>query len=177
MKAINTDGFGFIQNLKSGAPNWQPEKTNAVLLGAGGAARGIIVALLEAGVPSIRLLNRTREKAVQLTKIFPNLTAGDWKKPGESLANANLLINATSLGMKGGQPLELDLSELPKSAIVTDIVYTPLQTELLKNAEARGNKTVDGLGMLLYQAAPGFEEWFGVKPQVTPGLRACVLGG
>ena len=177
VKAFNTDGYGFIQNLKAGAPNWKPEKTNVVLLGAGGAARGIIVALLEAGVPSICLLNRTKEKALQLSKIFPNTTVGDWKKPAESLANADLLINATSLGMKGGQPLEMSLDELPKSAIVTDIVYTPLQTELLKNAAARGNPVVDGLGMLLHQAAPGFEEWFGVKPQVTPGLRKCVLGG
>ena len=177
VKAMNTDGYGFIQNLQTGAPKWQPENTSALVLGAGGAARGIIAALLSAGVPSIQLLNRTREKAVQLAKDFPNITVGDWERPAEALANASLLINSTSLGMNGEEPLNLKLDDLPKTAIVTDIVYAPLETDLLKRAKARGNKTVDGLGMLLHQAVPAFEAWFGVKPEVTQDLRACVLEG
>jgi shikimate dehydrogenase len=176
VNATNTDGYGFVENLRSGAPKWNPEKTNAVLLGAGGASRGIIAALRAAGVPSICLLNRTRDKALQVAQDFSGVTVGDWKKPDEILANATLLINTTSLGMKGEPPLELNLDALPKSAIVTDIVYAPLETELLKTAKARGNKTVDGLGMLLHQAVPGFEAWFGVRPEVTPALRAHVLG-
>lgn len=174
-RAMNTDGYGFIENIKSHVPEWKPEETGAVVLGAGGAARGIVAALEEEGVPCIRLLNRTREKAVQLAENFSNVTVGDWENPAQSLANATLLINTTSLGMKGEPPLKLPLNDLSKNAIVADIVYTPLQTDLLKNATARGNKTVDGLGMLLYQAVPAFEAWFGVKPEVTQALRKCVL--
>jgi len=175
IKATNTDGYGFIANLKDGAPDWQPETSRALVLGAGGAARGIIAALLHAGVPSIEILNRTRAKAEILAAIFPNVTVGDWDKPVKSLANTNLLINTTSLGMRGEPPLTLPLHDLPKDALVTDIVYNPLHTDLLKNAAARGNMVVDGLGMLLHQAAPAFAHWFGITPEVTQALRTTVL--
>lgn len=175
IKATNTDGYGFIANLKEGAPDWKPEETSALVLGAGGAARGIIAALIDAGVPSIEILNRTRSKAEALAALFSNVIVGDWEKPAKSLANTNLLINTTSLGMRGEPPLLLPLDDLPKTATVTDIVYNPLHTELLKNAAARGNMVVDGLGMLLHQAAPAFQHWFGLMPEVTQELRTCVL--
>ena len=175
IKATNTDGYGFIANIKDAAHDWQPETSRALVLGAGGAARGIIAALLSSGVPSIEIINRTRAKAETLAALFPNVTVGDWEKPAKSLANTNLLINTTSLGMSGEPPLTLPLNDLPQDAFVTDIVYNPLHTELLKNAAARGNMVVDGLGMLLHQGAPAFERWFGIPPEVTQALRTCVL--
>lgn len=177
IKATNTDGYGFIANLKDGAPDWQPETSRALVLGAGGAARGIIAALLDAGVASIEIINRTRAKAEILAALFDNVTVGDFDKPAKSLANTNLLINTTSLGMRGEPPLTLPLHDLPKDALVTDIVYNPLHTDLLKSAATRGNMVVDGLGMLLHQAAPAFTHWFGITPEVTQGLRTCVLEG
>lgn len=173
IKATNTDGYGFIANLKDGAPDWQPQSTRATVLGAGGAARGIIAALLDAGVPNIKILNRTRAKAESLAALFPNVTVGDFEKP--DLSDTKLLINTTSLGMQGEPPFTLPLKTLPIEALVTDIVYNPLHTDLLKNAAARGNMVVDGLGMLLHQAAPAFQHWFGLMPEVTPELRICVL--
>lgn len=173
----NTDGFGFLESLKADAPaSWRADAGPAVLLGAGGAARAILVALLDAGAPELRLLNRSRDKAEALAAEFgPAITVVDWDERAEALAGAGLLVNTTSLGM-GGQPaLELALDDLPVTALVNDIVYAPLQTDLLARASARGNPVVDGLGMLLHQARPGFEAWFGVAPAVTPALRAAVL--
>ncbi len=176
LKAINTDGYGFITSLKAGAPQFNPSAGPAVVLGAGGAARAICVALQDAGVPEICIINRTLERAENLAAALkgPFVTA-PWDQRTARLKNANLLVNTTTLGMKGQGPLEIDLVHLPPTATVTDIVYVPLETPLLAAARARGNPVVDSLGMLLYQAQPGFAGWFGKRPQVTPELRAHVL--
>lgn len=171
----NSDGFGFIENLKERDDAWEPTRPAAVL-GAGGAARAILVALLEAGVREIRLLNRTRARAEALAEeLGRNIRVLDWGTWDDALGETGLLVNTTSLGMSGQPPLEIDLRALPASALVNDIVYVPLETPLLAAARARGNPAVDGLGMLLHQARPGFEAWFGVAPQVTPALRQAVL--
>ncbi|HEX6958038.1 MAG TPA: shikimate dehydrogenase [Ferrovibrio sp.] len=173
----NTDAFGFIENLKAQAPsNWSAAAGPAVLLGAGGAARAIIVALLDAAAPALRLINRSRGKAEALAAEFgPRLEVIDWERRAEALGGAGLLVNTTSLGMSGQPPLEIALDDLPRNALVNDIVYSPLETDLLARARARGNPAVDGLGMLLHQGRPGFEAWFGVAPEVTPALRAAIL--
>lgn len=171
----NTDGFGFLENLKEANPGWRPAGP-AVVLGAGGAARAILVALLDAEVAEIRLLNRTRTRAEALAdELGGTIRVMDWGDWTDALAEASLLVNTTSLGMSGQPPLEIDLSPLPASALVNDIVYVPIETALLAAARARGNAVVDGLGMLLHQARPGFEAWFGVSPEVTPALRQAVL--
>ncbi|EWY40578.1 shikimate 5-dehydrogenase [Skermanella stibiiresistens SB22] len=172
----NTDGFGFMANLTADRPDWRAASGPAVVLGAGGAARAILVALADAGAPEIRLLNRTASRAEGLAaelggpiKVIP------WEDRAAALAEAALVVNTTTQGM-GGQPaLDLALDRLPPSALVTDIVYTPLHTPLLTAAAERGNPVVDGLGMLLHQARPGFEAWFGRMPEVTPELRRFVL--
>ncbi len=172
----NTDGTGFLENLRQGAPGWDPGAGPAVVLGAGGAARAVAVALLEAGVPELRLLNRTRARAEALADALGGpITVADWAARSETLAGAALLVNTTSLGMVGQGPLELALEALPRRALVNDIVYRPLETDLLARARARGNPVVDGLGMLLHQARPGFELWFGRAPEVTEELRQLVL--
>ncbi len=173
LEGRNTDAYGFLANLRDGAPEWRPEAGPALVLGAGGAARAVVAALVDAGVPEIRLFNRTAAKAEAL--------AADIGGPirivdTSDVAGTALLVNTTSLGMAGQPPLDLDLTGLPPAAIVTDIVYTPLITPLLALAQARGNPIVDGLGMLLHQAVPGFEAWFGHRPVVTPALRTFVLG-
>ncbi len=188
LAATNTDGFGFLENLHDGAPGWQASLGPAVVIGAGGAARAIVAALLDHGVSEMRLVNRTDKHAAALVAALGgSIEIYAWEARTEALTGASLLVNATTLGMNEKPPLELDLEKLPKQAVVTDIVYTPLETPLLKAAKARGNPTVDGLGMLLHQARPGFRMWFGkgakggnVDPQVTPELRAYVgkdLGG
>jgi shikimate dehydrogenase len=172
----NTDGVGFINNLYQHAPGWDPAAGPAVVLGAGGAARAVVVALSDAGVPNVRIANRTREKADALAEqVGGRVRAIDWGDRSAALAEASLLVNTTSLGMTGKEPLEIDLDPLPLGALVNDIVYDPLTTDLLQRASDRGNPTVDGLGMLLHQAAPGFEAWFGVRPEVTEELREAVL--
>lgn len=172
----NSDGFGFIENLRAGAPNWQASDGPAVVLGAGGAARGICASLLDAGAPEIFLVNRSLAKAEKLADdLKGKITPLAWEKRNLALKSATLLVNTTSLGMSGQPELEIDLSKLPKSALVTDIVYTPLITGLLKAAKERGNPIVDGLGMLLHQARPGFVAWFGHEPEVTEELRAFML--
>lgn len=175
--ADNTDGYGFYENLKQGAPDWNPKEGPAVVLGAGGAARAIIVALIEAGVPEIRLTNRTRARAETLAEeLEGNITVIDWNKRGTILSDCNLLVNTTTLGMTGQGLLEIDVFEMPKTALVTDIVYAPLMTNLLEKAKAHGCPIVDGIGMLLHQARPGFEAWFGADPVVDENLREFVLG-
>lgn len=173
----NTDAFGFIENLKADAPaGWKAAAGPAVVLGAGGAARAVIVALLDAGVSELRLANRSIEKAEALAAEFGKaILPVAWDERMQALAGTNLLVNTTSLGMAGQPPLEIALDDLPLAALVNDIVYSPLVTDLLANAKARGNPVVDGLGMLLHQGRPGFEAWFGVAPTVTPELRAAVL--
>ncbi len=170
----NTDHVGFFGNVANGAPGWQASAGPAMVVGAGGAARAVVASLIFLHAPEIRLYNRTRAKAEALARDI----GGPIRVVSEpELDDVTLLVNTTSLGMTGQPPLELDLTRLPTSAVVTDIVYTPLITPLLAAARARGNPIVDGLGMLLHQAVPGFEAWFGVKPEVTPELRAFMLSG
>jgi shikimate dehydrogenase len=146
-----------------------------MVLGAGGAARAILHGLLEAGAAKILLANRTEDRARALAQGFGSrVSLVRWEDRNRALAGCGLLVNATNLGMTAKPPLDLDLSALPNDAIVADIVYSPLETPLLTAAKARGNRIVDGLGMLLHQAVPGFERWFGVRPEVTPELRAYV---
>ncbi|MEP2642639.1 shikimate dehydrogenase [Roseobacter sp.] len=174
--ADNTDGYGFLENLRAGAPLWQPANGPAAVLGAGGAARAVIASLLEAGVPEIYLTNRTKIRAEKLKDDFGNrVTVVDWAQAGYMLENANLVVNTTSLGMVGKPPLEVPLEGLPQTATVTDLVYTPLKTRLLDVAAQKGCVTVDGLGMLLHQAVPGFERWFGTRPTVDAATRDAVL--
>lgn len=174
--ARNTDGEGFIRNLNAGAPGWREVPGPAVVLGAGGAARAVVWSLLDRGVEEIRVVNRTSSRAELLADGFgPRVQSADWRDLGAAFASAGLLINTTSLGMAGAPPLNIPLTDLPVAATVCDIVYAPLTTALLRNARQRGNRVVDGLGMLLHQAAPGFAAWFGAAPQVTPELRALVV--
>jgi len=168
----NSDAQGFLASLRSDRAI-RTEKP-AVILGAGGAARAILAALSGAGVREIRIANRNRARAEILAAAFPAIIC-DWDDRAAMLQDAGLLVNATSLGMKGQPALSIDLDRLPMSAIVTDIVYRPLETDMLARARARGNPVIDGLGMLLHQAAAGFAAWFGVAPTVTPQLRAHVI--
>ena len=167
----NTDGFGFLETVRDQAPGWQPADGPAVLLGAGGAARAIAAALLDAGCPLVTLVNRSRARADALAQDLGGAVAVADVPP---LAGAALLVNTTSLGMQGHPPLAIDLSPLPATAVVADIVYVPLETPLLAAARAKGLRAVDGLGMLLHQARPGFEAWFGVAPRVDAALRDLI---
>jgi shikimate dehydrogenase len=174
----NTDGFGFIAALSESDVAWRAGAGPAVVLGAGGAARAVAVALLDSGAPEVRLLNRTPERAHALARELGGaIHAVPWAERSAALDGAALLVNTTSLGMRGQPPLVLPLDALPRTALVSDVVYTPPVTALLVAARARGNRVVDGLGMLLHQARPGFRAWFGVDPVVDDDLRAVVLAG
>ena len=176
LEGRNTDAFGFLENLRQGAPAWDAAAGPALVLGAGGAARAVVAALLDAGAPEVRLSNRTAARAEALARALgARVVPVPWERRADALDGLALLVNTTSLGMAGQPELDLDLDPLPAAALVTDIVYTPLETPLLARARARGNPAVDGLGMLLHQARPGFEAWFGVAPEVTAELRALVL--
>ena len=176
LHGFNHDGYGFIQSLLEADPQWRGDAGPAVVIGAGGASRAILVALIDAGVPRIRLLNRTRARAQALADEFgPVIEVLDWAQRAEALDGAALLVQTTNQGMVGEPALDLPLDALPRHALVADIVYTPLQTPLLAQAQARGHACVNGLGMLLHQARPAFASWFGVEPQVTPALREAVL--
>lgn len=172
----NTDGAGFLANLDQAlGPDWMRPGGCALVLGAGGAARAIVASLVERGSGRILVANRTLERAQDLRSLDPRrIEPLAWSDLEEALAGADLLVNTTSLGMAGQPPLDLDLGRLQPRAVVTDVVYAPLETALLATARARGCRTVDGLGMLLHQAAPGFARWFGVVPEVTPQLRAAI---
>lgn len=173
--AGNTDGFGFITHLKTSAPNWQATAP-VMVLGAGGAARAILYALIQEGVPEIRLTNRTIERAQNLASEFGNtIKVIPWEQKEKALENCSLLVNTTSLGMTDKPPLEINIEPLPVTAVCYDIVYAPLETELLKAARKKGLVAIDGLGMLLHQAVPGFEKWFGTRPQVTKSLYEKVI--
>ncbi len=172
----NTDAFGFVQNMGELVPDWRASSGPAVVLGAGGAARAIVVALLEEGAPEVRLVNRTLGRAVSLAELGGPVSPWPWTERAEALAGAALLVNATTLGMRGQPPLDLDLARLPAGAVVCDIVYAPMLTPLLAEANGRGNPTVSGIGMLLHQARPGFAAWFGRMPEVLPDLRGRLLG-
>lgn len=174
--ADNTDGYGFITNLHQGAPNWDPQSGPTVVLGAGGACRAVVASLLEAGVPEILLTNRTRERAEQLRSEFGDrIRVEDWIQAGNIIEEGALVVNTTSLGMTGKPRLRVPLDGLRQDAVVTDLIYAPLKTELLSYAEEVGCTVVDGLGMLLHQAVPGFERWFGVRPEVDADTRAALL--
>ncbi len=174
--ADNTDGYGFMQNLLQSAPKWNPTAGPAIVLGAGGAARAVLASLIGVGVPEILLTNRTRERAEQLKQDFGDkITVVDWVQAGNAMEGVNAVINTTSLGMLGKPEMRVPLDALAPGMLVSDLVYTPLQTKLLRAATEAGATAVDGLGMLLHQAAPGFERWFKVKPIVDDELRAVVL--
>lgn len=174
--ADNTDGSGFVANLRQEAPHWHPGAGAAVVFGAGGAARAVVAALLETGVPEVRLANRTRTRSETMRSDFgARITVVDWVQAGAALDGAMTVVNTTSLGMTGKSDFRVPLDDLNPRALVTDIVYAPLETSLLREAARMGCTTVDGLGMLLHQAAPGFERWFGTRPEVDAATRDAVL--
>jgi shikimate dehydrogenase len=174
--ADNTDGAGFMASLRQHAPAWVPSAAPAAVLGAGGAARAVVAALAEVGVPEIRIANRTRTRAEALRDAFgARVSVVDWTQAGNMLEGAGLVVNTTSLGMTGKPDLRVPLDALERGTIATDLVYTPLRTSFLIEAEARGCQIVDGLGMLLHQAVPGFERWFGKRPEVDAATRDAVL--
>lgn len=175
--ADNTDGAGFIANLRQHAPGWTPHAGPAAVFGAGGAARAVVATLIEHGVQEIRIANRTRPRAEALRSDFgARLHVYDWVQAPNMLQGAALVINSTSLGMTGKPDFRVPLDALEPGAVVTDLVYTPLMTQFLIEAQERGAQVVDGLGMLLHQAAPGFERWFNHRPEVDDATRAAVLG-
>ena len=174
--ADNTDGYGFIANLKQGAPEWIPSIGPAAVLGAGGAARAVIASLIDIGVQEIYLSNRTRTKAEDLKSSFgTKIKVVDWVQAGNMLEDAATVVNTTSLGMTGKPEFRVPLDGLRRGTVVTDLVYSPLKTRLLKEAEVAGCVVVDGLGMLLHQAVPGFERWFGIRPEVDLNTRLAVV--
>ena len=170
--ADNTDVCGFTWNILDRFPDWRPK--HVLLLGAGGASRAVVVALQDQGATRITVTNRNPARAIELAKDF-GLSVIDWDSRHDALPDCDTLINATSLGMAGQPPLDLDIGALPKRCLVTDLVYTPLETPLLAQARAAGHPVVDGLGMLLHQAVPGFEAWFGLRPAVDDALRQEML--
>lgn len=174
--ADNTDGHGFVENLRRNAPEWDPSAGPAAVVGAGGATRAVLASLIELGAREIRLANRTRARAEALADAFgPKVKVFSWIRAGDMLEGVALMVNASSLGMVGKADYRVPLDALPSRAVVCDLVYVPLRTSLLERAEEIGCATVDGLGMLLHQAAPGFERWFGVRPEVDDELRQAVL--
>lgn len=176
LHGFNNDGFGFLESLREAQPSWHAAAGPTVILGAGGAARAIVVSLIDAGATEIRLLNRTRSKADELAEEFgAPVAAFNWSERREALAGAALLINTTNQGMHGQPALDIELTQLPTSALVSDAIYIPLETSLLAAARLRGNTTVNGLGMLLHQARPAFRAWFGVMPEVTPELHQAII--
>ena len=169
----NYDVFGYFASIEEQSPGWKGDAGPALVLGAGGAARAVVVGLLDRGAPEVRVTNRSGERAESLRDEFgPRVTVVPWEERDQALAGVALLVNTTSLGMQGQPPLEIRLDELPARAVVSDAVYSPLETGLLAAARRRGNATVDGLGMLLHQARPAFRDWWGVMPDVMPEQRA-----
>ena len=176
LHGYNNDGFGFIQSLRDDKPDWRADAGPITVLGAGGAARAIVLSLIDEGASEIRLINRTRAKADALAQEFGQVvTAYDWSERHDALAGCALLINTTNQGMHGQADLDLQLDQLPTSALLADAIYIPLETALLAQARQRGNTTVNGLGMLLNQARPAFKAWFGVMPEITPELRQAII--
>jgi shikimate dehydrogenase len=172
---MNNDGYGYIQSLRDAQPGWRGDAGPALVVGAGGAARAIVVALLDEGVPEVRLCNRTQEKAQALKDAFGDrVTVVPWADRNSAMAGVRLLVNTTTQGMHGQPALDVALDDLPAEALVSDAIYIPLETPLLAAARQRGHQTVNGLGMLLNQARPAFHAWFGVQPELTPGLIAAV---
>jgi shikimate dehydrogenase len=176
LAADNTDSSGFMSHLRASAPSFDAGRQAVAVLGAGGGSRGIVYALLEAGAPEVRIFNRTRDRADAVAGFFgARVKSHDWHDRVDRSRDVGLLVNATSLGMHGAPGLDMPLAHVPDACIVCDLVYVPLLTPLLAAARKRGLATVDGLGMLLHQATPGFQKWFGVAPEVTEELRALVV--
>ena len=176
LHGFNHDGFGYIQSLKDVNAHWRADAGPIVVLGAGGAARAVLISLIDEGAQEIRLINRTRDKADELASVNPQVVKTyTWDERHTALEGAAMLVNTTNQGMYDQPPLDIRLDALPTSALVSDLVYIPLETPLLAAARARGHVTVNGLGMLLNQAIPAFESWFGVRPVVTDELRQSIL--
>jgi len=175
-KADNTDGYGFLKNLEENEPTWDSSNAKVLIIGAGGASRAVISALLNSGVSKIVITNRTYERANELKEYFDRkIDVIKWNEKEQFLREINTLVNTTTLGMLGYTNLNLSLSSINKGTIVLDLVYNPIKTTLLQNAEKQGCKIIDGLGMLLHQATPGFKEWFGVEPKITNEIRKRIL--
>jgi|TARA_B110000305_G_scaffold145834_1_gene162031 shikimate dehydrogenase len=175
-KADNTDGYGFLKNLEENEPTWDSSNAKVLIIGAGGASRAVISALLNLGVSKIVITNRTYERANELKEYFDRkIDVIKWNEKEQFLREINTLINTTTLGMLGYTNLDLSLSSINKGTIVLDLVYNPIKTTLLQNAKKQGCKIIDGLGMLLHQATPGFKEWFGVEPKITNEIRKRIL--
>lgn len=175
LAGLNTDSWGFAQSVAENIPDWRAGAGPAVVVGAGGGARAVVVGLIDRGAREIRVVNRSRERAEALRELAGGaITVVDWAERHDSLGGAATLVNTTSQGMVGQPALDLSLAALPPEALVCDIVYTPVDTPLLAAARRRGNRTVDGLGMLLHQARPSFEAWFGILPDVTTELRRSI---
>ena len=173
---MNNDGAGFVQSLRDADPTWRGDAGPALVLGAGGAARAIVVALLDEGVPELRITNRTLERAQALAEAFgERVKVVPWAQRNDAMAGVSLLVNTTTQGMHGQPPLDVALDALPAAAMVSDAIYIPMETPLLAQARLRGHRTVNGLGMLLNQARPAFKAWYGVMPEITPELRAAIL--
>jgi shikimate dehydrogenase len=176
LHGYNNDGYGYVQSIKDDKPDWRADAGPITLLGAGGAARAVVIAMIDAGALEIRLLNRSRDKAEQLAALNPQVVkVHDWSERHAALAGAAMLINTTNQGMYDQPPLDLVLDDLPRTALVSDLIYVPLETPLIKAAKARGHVAINGLGMLLNQAVPAFEAWFGVKPVIDAALRQKIL--
>jgi shikimate dehydrogenase len=176
LHGFNNDGYGYIQSLRDAQPDWKANTGPATVLGAGGAARAVVLSLLDQGATEIRLINRTRAKAQALADEFgAGIQVVDWSERHEALSDIALLVNTTNQGMHGQPELDIALDRLPQTALVSDAIYIPLETPLLQAARLRGNATVNGLGMLLNQARPAFQAWFGVLPEITPELRQAIL--
>jgi len=181
LACANTDTYGFMANLDASAPEWRKRSSPVLILGAGGSARAVVYGFLEAGMSDVRVFNRTPDRAQELARHFgAHVTAHAWGARNEHVADAAVIVNTTTLGMNGAGTLDIDFTRAKKGAVAADLVYVPLETEFLKAARANGLIGVDGLGMLLHQAVPGFEKWFGVRPVVTPELYKIIardIGG
>lgn len=175
LHGFNFDGIGFIQSLRDEDPAWRAQRGPIAVIGAGGAARAVLVSLIDEGASEIRLINRTRERAQQLASISPAIKVVRWEDRHDALTGVALLVNSTNQGMYGQAELDLKLDRLPHDAMVCDLIYVPLETPLLAAARRRGHIAINGLGMLLNQAVPAFEAWFGVKPTVTDALKSKIL--
>jgi shikimate dehydrogenase len=175
-KADNTDGYGFMKNLEEQAPVWDPKEAKVLILGAGGACRAVIGALLESGVKKLHVTNRTQKRAKDLQVFFNSqIELIEWSEKEELLKNVNTVINATTLGMVGSDELQFSLSKANENTTIVDLVYNPINTPLLVEAHKKGCQVVNGIGMLLHQATPGFKEWYGVKPTITKELLSRVM--